>query len=90
MSAADEMLAKVNRTLDIAEKLGEPIAALMFSLPAFETFKKAVPRKAYRQRKGTRFVNAYRGLPIELHDEWSWGWAARPTKRTRDEQGIAA
>lgn len=26
---------------------------------------------------GTRFFNAYRGVPIHIHDEWAWGWMLR-------------
>lgn len=46
-------------------------------------FKQQVPRREYRKRQGTRFINAYRGVPISIHPEWSWGWQLVPVPARR-------
>jgi len=25
-------------------------------------------------------LTRYRGVPVEIHDEWSWGWMIRPSR----------
>jgi hypothetical protein len=87
-------MAAIDRTIDMAEADAKPLAALMMSPPAFAELKRITPRKQYRKRQGTRFINAYRGIPIELHDEWSWGWMLRAANGTfvhfpREESGVA-
>ena len=66
---------KIHAALDRGE--GEN-CRLCLSEPVWLEFKREVPRGEYRQRRGTRFVNAYRGRPISIHDEWSWGWMLVP------------
>lgn len=67
---------KVDAAIDRGEATG---CVLAFSTAAWSEFKRQVPRREYRKRQGTRFINAYRDVPISLHDEWAWGWQFIPT-----------
>lgn len=71
----NQLRAKIDEALDAGQGEG---CILCLSEPAWADFKREVPRREYRKRQGTRFVNAYRGLPISIHDEWSWGWLLLP------------
>lgn len=87
-------MAAIDAAINIAEADGTPLAALMMSPPAFETLKRIIPRKQYRKRQGTRFINAYRGVRIDIHDEWSWGWMLRAANGSfvhfpREESAVA-
>lgn len=88
-----DQMATIDRYLDHAAERGIPLAALMMSPQAFMHLKDKVPRKQYRQRQGSRFINAYRGVPIHIHDEWSWGWMLRAVDgsfpRPEDEDAAA-
>lgn len=72
-----DQMHKIDAYLDHAERWKIDLAALMLSPPAFTELKRVTPRKQYRKRQGTRFINSYRGVPINIHDEWSWGWMLR-------------
>lgn len=76
-----DMRAAIDRAIDDERReRGEP-RYLMISESAWPAFKAAVPRNEYRKRTGTRFINAYRGIPISLHDEWAYGWSLMPAAR---------
>lgn len=55
---------------------------LMISTAAWPTFKAQVSFIERTRRKGLRLLREYRGIPISLHDEWSWGWSLMPAKHT--------
>lgn len=71
------MIDKINVAVDGFVARGER-GWLAMSESAWKQFKSEVPRRQYRKRTGTRFINAYRGVPISIHDEWSWGWSLIP------------
>jgi hypothetical protein len=66
-----------DRHIDHCELNSIALSALMLSRATFDQLKREIPRKEYRKRHGTQFTNEYRGVPIEIHDEWSWGWMLR-------------
>lgn len=48
-----------------------PLAAIMASPDWLEDMKRNCAASDWTG------PNAYRGVPIEVHDEWSWGWLLR-------------
>lgn len=64
----------VNRAINEAVAAGSSIVSLQMSEQAWTAFKSAVPRNQRRQRQGTRFVTAYRAVPISIHPTWEGGW----------------
>lgn len=68
------LVAAIDQLIEQDRAAGIDHHYLMISAGVWPRFKQAVGRDNYRERRGTRFINAYRGIPISIHDEWSWGW----------------
>lgn len=68
------MVDGINEAITEAIRGGREVLAIQISDGMWPGFKGSVPRKERRQRDGSRFVNAYRGIPISIHPEWEWGW----------------
>lgn len=68
------MVDGINEAITEAIRAGKDVFLIEISEPMWPGFKGSVPRNERRRREGTRFVNAYRGIPISIHSEWQWGW----------------
>lgn len=64
----------IDEAITEAIRFGKEMLALQIAEPMWAGFKNSVPRKERRKREGSRFVNAYRRVPISIHPEWDWGW----------------
>lgn len=68
------LVDSVDEAITEAIRDGKDVMSIQISEAMWPGFKGSVPRNERRQREGSRFVNAYRGIPISLHPEWEWGW----------------
>lgn len=68
------MVDGIDEAITEATRAGKDVVSIQISEAMWPGFKGSVPRNERRQREGSRFVNAYRGIPISLHPEWEWGW----------------
>lgn len=68
------MVDGISEAITEAIRAGKDVFSIQISEAMWPGFRGSVPRKERRQREGSRFVNAYRGVPISIHPEWEWGW----------------
>jgi hypothetical protein len=86
-----EPISAINRAIGFAVENGAPPAAIDMAQDVFDKIKLAVPRREYRKRVGTRFINAYRDVPINIvADAPPGAWVVRGHHDTAPELAKAS